>query len=1303
MAAPAVKWSNVALSFEPNVGQAGPEVGYVARGSTYTLYLSSGEMLLAAKNQSPLRMELVGANPSARMGGEDLQASTSNYFVGNDPSKWRSFVPNYGKVRFPELYPGIDLVCYGHDGNLEYDWIIAPGADPQKIRLVFDNPDRVRIDKSGGLAIMLGKNEYRHKKPVVYQEVAGKRIEVAGKWVLHGKEAGFRIGAYDRKQPLVIDPVLIYSTYLGGSGLDYAYAIAVDKVGNTYVTGSTGSTNFPTTTPLQGSLKGTADVFVTKINAHGSAKLYSTYLGGGGMDAGNGIAVDSQGEVYVTGSAGSFDFPMMGAIQGTWGGSGDAFLTKLNANGSALVYSTYLGGSAIDYGTGIALDPPGNAYITGVTFSTNFPTVNPFQATKGAQQDAFVAKINPGGTAWVYVTYLGGNNVDEGYGIAADTSGNAYVTGYTASTNFPLQSPYRSSNAASVDAFVTKINPAGSALVYSTYLGGSATDYGEAIAVDSSGNAYVTGVVGSTDFPVVNPMQLHLAGGDDAFVTKINPAGSALVYSTYLGGGSVDQPFALAIDQSGNAYVTGRTNSSDFPLTNAIQVTRFAFDMFVTELNAAGTARLFSTFLGGSGSESGRGIAVDGLGNIHIAGEGTSTNFPVVNAIQMTNGGGGGQDALVMLIGNNSPLLPYVFSDFAGNGRSGALLYDSSSGQSYSALSNGDGTFSYTSNLINAGFNILVTGDFNGDAKADLIVYNSQTGLAYIGIGAGDGTFQFQSLPWSPGWDTVATGDLNGDGKTDVALYNSNTGTIETGISNGNGTFTYTSHSLAQPFTFVRLADFTGDGKADLFLYRVTDGLASLGFGDGSGGFTFSPLSISAGFNLIDIGDLNGDGKADVMLYNGANGNAATGISNGTGGFTFTSLVFTPGFTSIRLADHTGDGNADVTVYNKNNGAAYFGTGTGTGTFNFQSLFWSPGYDFVIPEDVNGDGRADVILYNSATGTEYTGISNGDGTFAYIYSLWGPGKVLARDTASVATPPAGTIGVGPSSGSGSVQTFTATYAAAGGYQDLKWVQMLLAVAPDGGGQPYCLVHYDVQGNKFWLYSDILGFFVGPIAPGAASNQLQGSLCALNTSGSSVSVGAVNLTINPNLVFKKAKALNIYMRAYTLEGADSGWVVNGTWTTAAAAPGTMTVAPSSGTVTNGTQHTFTLTYPDTPGFAGAAFGWEQFLIAVASNGGAQPFCFVHYDRAGNGLWMYSSDVGFYLGPVTPGTASNVLSSSACSVNTGSSAAQNTGGNLVLTVPITLKSPMIGAQKLFQHALTVLNVDTGFVQSGTLTVN
>lgn len=659
IASPTVKWGNMPLSFEPNRGQASAEIHYLARGCSYTLYLASGGTELVGHNRPALRTRFSGANLSATVAGEVPQPSVSNYFIGSDPQKWHSSIPNFEKVRYAGVYPGIDLVYYGKDGHLEYDWIVSAGADPAGIRMVFENADRVRIDRRGDLVIRAGKDEYRHKRPLVYQEADHKRVPVSGALILHGREASFRIGPYDRSRELVIDPPLIYSTYQGGSGADYAYAIAVDSIGNTYVTGGSGSANFPTTNPLQGSLKGAEDVFVTKINPSGTAKLYSTFLGGGGMDEGHGIAVDVQGNAYITGSAGSIDFPTKNAIQTTAGGSGDAFVAKLNGTGSALVYSTYLGGIGTDTGSAIALDSAGNAYVVGSTFSTNFPTKNPFQAAKGAQEDAFVAKINASGSALIYSTYLGGNNVDEGNGIAVDAAGSAYVTGYTASSDFPLASPFRSSNLGSVDAFVTKINPAGSALVYSTYFGGSGTDYGTAIAVDSSGSAYVTGLVASEDFPLANPIDATLGSHavDDAFITKFNPSGSALLYSTYLGGGSEDAPYAIAIDQAGDAYITGRTNSSDFPLTNPIQSTRFAFDMFVTEINASGSAKLFSTFVGGTGSESGRGIAVDQLGNIHVAGEGTSTDFPVVKPLQGASGGGAApQDALVLLLGDKTPL-----------------------------------------------------------------------------------------------------------------------------------------------------------------------------------------------------------------------------------------------------------------------------------------------------------------------------------------------------------------------------------------------------------------------------------------------------------------------------------------------------------------------------------------------------------------------------------------------------------------------------------------------------------------------
>jgi hypothetical protein len=440
--------------------------------------------------------------------------------------------------------------------------------------------------------------------------------------------------------------------------------IAVDGAGNAYVTGQTPSTDFPTTNPLQMSNGGGGffgDAFVTKINAAGTGRLYSTYLGGSSDDIGGRIAVDGAGNAYVTGSTNSTNFPTTNPLQASNGGGKDTFVTKINAAGLALVYSTYLGGSGDDAGAGIAVDGAGNAYVTGYTNSTNFPTANPLQASNGGgiNGDAFVTKINAAGSALVYSTYLGGSGNDSCASIAVDGSGNAYVTGTTSSPNFPTTNPLQASYGGGLqDAFVTKINATGSAVVYSTYLGGGGQDSGTSIAVDSVGNAYVTGLTLSLNFPTANPLQASIASGltPDAFVTKINAAGSALVYSTFLGGSGFDAGYAIAVDGSGNAYVAGYTESinlhpfTPFPIINPIQASFGGgnSDAFVTKINAAGSAFVYSTYLGGSGNDGGYAIAVDGSGNAHVTGYTNSTNFPTANPIQASNPGG--FDAFVLSI-----------------------------------------------------------------------------------------------------------------------------------------------------------------------------------------------------------------------------------------------------------------------------------------------------------------------------------------------------------------------------------------------------------------------------------------------------------------------------------------------------------------------------------------------------------------------------------------------------------------------------------------------------------------------------
>ncbi len=540
-------------------------------------------------------------------------------------------------------------------------------------------------------------------------------------------QVGFQIARYDTTRPLVIDPTLSYSTYLGGNGNDIGYAIAVDSAGSAYVTGVTGSTNFPgaSTSPIQSNSLGSTEVFVTKFNAAGNALLYSTYLGGSGGETGYAIAVDSLGNAYVTGETdsptaagpGNVPFPKVGPIQSVYKGGGDAFITKINASGNALVYSTYLGGSGTERGYGIAVDGSFNAYVTGSTssgLSTTVPNVNDFPTTAGALQpltaspgaaDAFVTMIDAAGSALVYSTYLGGNGNDssiDGGGIALDSDGNAYVAGTTRSSNFPgagtstIQATLnRGAATGRSDGFVVKFNATGSALLYSTYLGGDTDDAVNGIAIDSFRNAYVVGYTDSINFPTASPLQAAKGGtaGEDAFVAKINAAGSALLFSTYLGGSVGERAYAVAVDSHGNALVSGFTSSGDFPKVTPIQaVGGGSGDAFITEFNAAGSALLHSTYLGGTtGVEHGYGIAVDTLHNddVYVTGDTNSTNFPTVNPFQASFTALGGTEAFVAKT-VNVPAVPVTVTATATSPTSVTITWTGSTGAaSYELLRHG--------------------------------------------------------------------------------------------------------------------------------------------------------------------------------------------------------------------------------------------------------------------------------------------------------------------------------------------------------------------------------------------------------------------------------------------------------------------------------------------------------------------------------------------------------------------------------------------------------------------------------------
>ena len=683
-------YGGLPLSFEENRGQTDPRVDFLSHGRGYALFLTGREAVLTLRNALPaepalsaLRLQLLNSPRQAAATGLDPLPGRANYFLGNNPAKWHTNVPTYAKVKYTGVYPGIDLVYYGaQGGQLEYDFIVAPGANPAAIALGISTPHSapVQVNAEGDLVVALPNGNVQLHKPVVYQETEsearspksginrpstiGNRQFIEGRYVLQAQnQVRFELGPYDRSRPLVIDPVLMYATYIGGSGGDAGYAISVDTNFDATIAGQTNSTNFPTLGPEQTANKGNGDCFITKMNSVGTKLIYSTFLGGSGSDGCYALAVSSQESAFVTGYTTSTDFPIVAPANGTstpepfqmtYGGNTDAFVTELSSTGDSLTYSSYLGGSSLDIGQGIAVDASGEAYVVGTTQSKDFPVVSPLQAANNGANDIFITKVSTSGAQLLYSTYLGGAQIDVAQAVLLDSSDNIYVTGYTFSTDFPTVSPAQATNAGAPDAFVAKLTLTGSgssltsALAFSTYLGGSGDDRAFALALDSSQNVYVAGESTSTNFPTtVNSFQPSLKGASDAFVAKLNSAGSSIIYATYVGGSGVDQANGIALDGGGNAYITGFTESADFPTKNPIQSVLGlnnnqycqsaptpvpCADAFVTEVTADGTGVTYSTYLGGNGYDSGQGIALGTNNDAYITGTSASTNFPVTSA-----------------------------------------------------------------------------------------------------------------------------------------------------------------------------------------------------------------------------------------------------------------------------------------------------------------------------------------------------------------------------------------------------------------------------------------------------------------------------------------------------------------------------------------------------------------------------------------------------------------------------------------------------------------------------------------------
>lgn len=651
--AAAARHASLPLRFEPNVGQIDASVDFIARGNGYTIFLTPSESVLvfgapahslgdaSAKTSAVLRMQFAGADPTVTLTGIEPLPGITNYFIGSDPDKWSTDIVAFAQVRYRQIYPGIDLVYYGNARNVEYDFVLAAGADAGQIRMKVVGAERMAVNADGELIMSVAGGELRQPAPLIYQQGASGKILVAGGYVVQGTEVGFALGAYDRTKALVIDPVLIYSTYLGGSGFDQVNSIHVGPTGDAYVTGVTSSVNFPIQGTPSSTHGGSQDVFVTKLNLAGNGLTYSTYIGGIGSDIANDIVVSGAGTAYITGSTTSINYPVVTPTIAAQVGGTDAFLTKLTAAGNGIVYSTYWGSTGFEEGTGVTVDPADNAYIVGNTSAPNFPTQTPFQAAHAGGMDAFMTKFSVAGNSIVYSTYLGGAADDRATDMRVADDAAVFVIGSTTSANFPIKSPaLQASLGGGRDAFLTHFSLAGNALLYSTYIGGSADDEAFGMTIDAPMNAYVTGRTSSVNFPTQVPMQASHGGGTtDAFAIKINPPGSAIVFSTFLGGLGDDVGYGVALDGLAQVFLTGSTTSANFPRLRAFQNSLGgATDAFVSKLGLSGSALIYSTYLGGTSDDAGRGIGVDLVGDAYVAGYTESLNFPTTAAFQSAFG-----------------------------------------------------------------------------------------------------------------------------------------------------------------------------------------------------------------------------------------------------------------------------------------------------------------------------------------------------------------------------------------------------------------------------------------------------------------------------------------------------------------------------------------------------------------------------------------------------------------------------------------------------------------------------------------
>jgi hypothetical protein len=922
------KSPRVALRFEPNLGQAEPEVRFLARAAGYSVaFLEGGAAQYffeagGGEQEYTVRLEFLGRNPEAALEADGRLPSVTNFYAGDDPDAWVAGIPNYGRLRVRSLYPEIDLDWRGRGGDLEQVFTVAPGGDPDAIRIHFPEATSVQLDESGAVRVGTSNGHLRIHPPYAYQEIGGRRHKVEISYCLDGRVVCFRTGTRDRSKRLIIDPTLNVSTYVGGAGYDRAYAVAVDASGAVYVAGETSSVRF--TSVGTGSPRTSRDLFVSKLAAGGASLAWSTIVGSSANDSARAVALGPSGTIYAAGVTSGSNFPATtGAYQRTSGGSDDAVVVKLSSTGT-LTWATYIGEASADVATGLAVDAAGNAYVAGYTASPRFPTTAaaPQRSYGGGATDAFLLKLNAAGTALTYSTLIGGTGSDAARGVAITTSGVACIAGVTQSANLPVRNAYQSVHKGNGDALVACLSAAGDSWNYLTYIGGAGVDEANAIALDASGNAWVAGTTFSTDFPVAGgPYQAGRRGGYDAFVLKLAATGATLSCSSYFGGSGSDTATAVALDAAGAVWVAGYTNSIDLPTSQAWQANlRGGLDGFVVQFAPDLVTLGAASYLGGSAEDRILAIAI-AASKVVVAGVTASTDFPVTSGASQTLAPALSNGFVSTWTPGSTPPVHPTPPTTPASTRIGVFATGTWS------LDTGDfiwtGPPTDRTGYYGTVGDIPVVGDFNGDGIDEVAVF--RRGTYFVDY---DGDIHWDApptgdkiFPLGLADDIPVIGDWNGDGKVEFGIFRNGVWMLDY-----NGNFNWDGatggdrlYSFGQAGDIPVVGDWSGDRKTKIGVFRNGTFLLDLNGNGNWDGIILGDRQVAIGVSgdTPVVGDWNGDGRAKAGIFSAGvwkldyNGN---GTWDGTAGGDKQFTLGASGETPV-VGDWNGDGKAEVGTF----------------------------------------------------------------------------------------------------------------------------------------------------------------------------------------------------------------------------------------------------------------------------------------------------------------------------------------------------------------------------------------------------